>query len=107
MAKQSKKMEKPQTQAETGEFVAVTFTDDMEHAKEYASLLKNNDIPAVLKDEYDSGDEVKNIAVMVPEEFIDEAHVVIESQDAYDDFYDLALEEDDDFGDDSLDEDTF
>jgi hypothetical protein len=32
---------------------------------------------------------------MVPEEFLDEAHVVIESQDAYDDFYDLALEDTD------------
>jgi hypothetical protein len=30
---------------------------------------------------------------MVPEDFLDEAHVVIESQDAYDDFYDFTLEE--------------
>jgi hypothetical protein len=31
---------------------------------------------------------------MVSEEFIDEAHVVIESQQAYDDFYDFAMDED-------------
>ena len=30
---------------------------------------------------------------MVPEDHLDEAHVVIESQDAYEDFYDLALED--------------
>ena len=33
---------------------------------------------------------------MVPEDFLDEAHVVIESQDAYDDFYDFAMEDEDD-----------
>ena len=33
---------------------------------------------------------------MVPEECLDEAHVVIESQDAYDDFYDFALEDESD-----------
>jgi hypothetical protein len=38
----------------------------------------------------------KGIAIMVPEDFLDEAHVVIESQDAYDDFYDFALEDEDD-----------
>ena len=38
----------------------------------------------------------KGIAVMVPEDSLDEAHVVIESQDAYDDFYDLALEDEED-----------
>jgi hypothetical protein len=44
---------------------------------------------------------------MVSEEFLDEAHVVIESQHAYDDFYDFAMEEDDeaDFDDDFFDDD--
>ena len=30
----------------------VTFTDDMELAKEYETLLKNNDIPELTKSEY-------------------------------------------------------
>ena len=49
----------------------------------------------------------KAIAVMVPEDSLDEAHVVIESQDAYDDFYDFALEEeiDDDFDSDLFEDD--
>jgi hypothetical protein len=43
---------------------------------------------------------------MVPEDFLDEAHVIIESQHAYDDFYDYALEEDDgDFDDDFFEDD--
>jgi len=33
---------------------------------------------------------------MVPEEYLDEAHVVIESQQAYDDFYDFALDDETD-----------
>ena len=41
---------------------------------------------------------------MVPEEYIDEAHVVIESQQAYDDFYDFALEEE---NEEDFDEDFF
>ena len=46
---------------------------------------------------------------MVPEDFLDEAHVVIESQDAYDDLCDYAMdeEEDLDFGSDMLDDDEF
>ena len=30
---------------------------------------------------------------MVSEEFIDEAHVIIESQHTYDDFYDFSMED--------------
>ena len=45
-------------------------------------------------------------AMLKEEECLDEAHVVIEAQDAYDDFYDLALDEDaEDFDDGFLDED--
>jgi len=46
--------------------------------------------------------------VMVPEDYLDEAHVIIESQNAYDDFYDFALEdqEEEDF-DSQLFEDEF
>jgi hypothetical protein len=44
-------------------------------------------------------------AIMVPEECADEATVIIESQDAYDDFYDFALEDDkDDFDVDFFDD---
>jgi hypothetical protein len=43
---------------------------------------------------------------MVPEEFLDEAHVVIESQDAYDDFYDFSLDDEEDSSDD-FDPDVF
>lgn len=93
---------KKDTQSKLQDLVAVTITNDLEEAKDHEALLKNSDIPAVIKEQADSRD----FAVMVPEENIDEAHVVIESQEAYDDFYDFALEneEEDDFGDDIFEE---
>jgi len=91
MAKRSRKNQK--SQAKVKEFVVVTFVEDIEQARDYETLLRVNDIPAVIKEQVDPSLSTKGIAVMVPEDFLDEAHVVIESQDAYDDFYDLALEE--------------
>lgn len=93
MTKHSKKGDK--SQAKVKDFVIVTFADDLEQAREYETLLRVNDIPAVVKEQLDPSMSSKGIAIMVPEDFIDEAHVVIESQDAYDDFYDFALEDED------------
>lgn len=95
MAKRSKKTEKTQTKPQ--EFIIVTFAEGLQQAKEYEALLKSNDIPVIIKEQDKSGQVGSNgIAVMVPEDFLDESHVVIESQDAYDDFYDFALEDEDD-----------
>ena len=106
MAKQYKKSQK--TEARLQEYVTAAFTEDMEQAKNYEVLLKSNDIPAIIKQQDKDSDESmgKNIAVMVPEDFLDETHVIIESQDAYDDFYDFALESegDGDFDDELLDD---
>ncbi|MHC4655454.1 MAG: putative signal transducing protein [Planctomycetota bacterium] len=94
MAKRYKKNRKSQTEIQ--DFVVVAFIDDLEQAKEYEALLKTNDIPAVIDEQNGQPDGTKGIAVMVPEDFLDEAHVVIESQNAYDDFYDFALEDETD-----------
>jgi hypothetical protein len=91
MDKRSKKNPKAQTKLK--EFVVVTIVDEIEQAKEYESLLKVNDIPALVKEQLDPSTNIKGIVVMVPEDCLDEAHVVIESQDAYDDFYDFGMEE--------------
>ncbi|HNS19726.1 MAG TPA: hypothetical protein PKH24_04465 [Sedimentisphaerales bacterium] len=78
------------------ELVAVAFLDEMDQAREYETLLRLNDIPAVIKEQLDPCGEGKAIAIMVPEECLDEAHVVIESQDAYDDLCDFTMDEDED-----------
>ncbi len=104
MAKRPQKTRKSQTSSQ--ELVIVTFAKNLEQAKDYEALLKANDIPAMIRHGHESEHaEDKGIAVMVPEDSLDEAHVVIESQDAYDDFYDLALEEDE--GDSDLDSELF
>ena len=95
MVRRSKKTEKSQTKLQ--DFVIVTITEDLEQAQDRETLLKNNDIPATIKEQNDEATNTPGFAVTVPEEFLDEAHVVIESQDAYDDFYDFALEEEDDY----------
>jgi hypothetical protein len=91
------------------EYVVVAFVDDMEQAREYETLLRLNDIPAVIREQLDGGADGKAVAIMVPEDFLDEAHVVIESQDAYDDLCDYTMDEEDDldFDSDLLDEDEF
>jgi hypothetical protein len=79
----------------------------MEQATEYKSLLGASDISATITEPEANEISSKEIAVMVPEEFLDEAHVIIESQHAYDDFYDLSLDNEDegDFDDDFFEED--
>lgn len=86
------------------ELVIVAVVDTMEEAKEYELLLKSNDIPAMVKREEKEFADGKCYAVMAPEELADEAHVIIESQDAYDDFYDFAA---DDENEDDFDGDVF
>ena len=102
MAKRPQKGRKSQTKVQ--ELVTVAFADNADQAKDYETILKSNDIPVIIREQDEQETNGKVIAVMVPEDFIDEAHVVIESQDAYDDFYDLALEDEDE-GD--IDSDLF
>lgn len=91
MTKRSPKMQKTQTKMQ--DLVVVASVGDLDQGKDYETLLKNNNIPAVIKKQNNESANAEGFVVMVPEDFLDEAHVVIESQDAYDDFYDLALED--------------
>ena len=105
MAKRSKKGHR--SQAKLQGYVVVAFADDLEQAREFKSLLETNDVSAIISEQKEPALDSKEIAVMVPEDFLDEAHVIIESQQAYDDFYDYALEEDGGDFDDELFEDDF
>jgi hypothetical protein len=105
MAKRSKKAHR--SQAKLQGYVVVAFADDLEQAREFKSLLEVNDVSAIISEQKEPTLGSKEIAVMVPEDFLDEAHVIIESQQAYDDFYDYALDEGEggDFDDDLFDDD--
>ncbi len=105
MAKRSKKGHR--SQAKMQGYVVVTFAENMEQAREYKTLLEVNDVSAIINEQDEQSLGSNEIAVMVPEDFLDEAHVIIESQNAYDDFYDYSLEEEeeDDFDDELFEED--
>jgi len=104
MAKRSKKGQR--SQAKLQGYVVVAFADDLEQAREFKSLLEVNDVSAIISEQKEQSLGSKEIAVMVPEDYLDEAHVIIESQQAYDDFYDYALDDEDggDFNDDLFDD---
>jgi len=93
MSKRSKKGHKSNAKLEG--YVVVAFSEDMDQAREYKTLLESNDIPATIVEQNEHAVGSREIAVMVSEEFLDEAHVIIESQHAYDDFYDLSMEDED------------
>jgi hypothetical protein len=106
MAKRPPKSRKSRTNLQ--ELVVITFAENLEEAKEYETLLESNDIPTTIREQGGESEDSQGIAIMVPEDYLDEAHVVIESQDAYDDFYDFGLEdEDEDDFDSELFEDDF
>lgn len=78
------------------DFVTVVFVEDIEQARQCREVLRSNEVPAIIKKDATGNLGGHGIAVMVPEDSLDEAHVLIESKDAYDDFYDLAFEDDED-----------
>lgn len=80
------------------ELVVIANADDLEQARDFETLLKNNDIPVLVKQEETESAGRRVISILVPEEYVDEAHVVIESQSAYDDFYDLTVDDEEQFG---------
>lgn len=105
MPKRSKKGHR--SQAKMQGYVVVTFAENMEQAREYKTLLEINDVSAIINEQDEQSLGSNEIAIMVPEDFLDEAHVIIESQNAYDDFYDYSLEdeESDDFDEELFEED--
>lgn len=99
MAKRTQK--KVKTKENLEGYVIVTFADGFDQASKYESLLKDNDIPAVIHKHDDS----EGLSVMVPEDLIDEAQILIDSENNYNDIYDVMISEDDQADNDYLDSD--
>lgn len=76
------------------ELVTVAFAEDADLATHYKELLNENDIPAAIKTRPDPDLPYQGIAVMVPEDYLDEAHILIESKNSIVDFFDMAFDED-------------
>ena len=92
MTERRKKKHSEQTSLK--EFVTVAYAEDMDLAKQYKKMLKADGIPVAIKTQSETSGHFPGIAVMVPEDYLDEAHVLIESHSAYDDFYDTAFHDD-------------
>lgn len=90
-----KRGDRSTTRPKEKDYAIVTVAEDMEQARDCRDLLEENDIPAVVR-EQDGASGETCIAVLVPEEYLDEAHVIVESRDTYDDSYDLGVDEDED-----------
>ncbi len=98
------------------EFVPVIYARNLTEAEFYKGLLASNDIPAIIEDE--AGEVIgmptsvvgQGVAVLVPDEMLDEASEIIAEHDdteedaELDEYEDMEDEADDDL-DEDLDED--
>jgi len=76
------------------ELVTVAFAEDMELAKQYQELLEDNEIVARIKRQPEMAESgFSDIAIMVPEDSLDEAHSLISEKASYDDFFDMILDD--------------
>jgi len=84
------------------EYTTVAIVEDMEFAEEFRDVLDKSDIPAVLSTQRGGKSEIMGVAIMVPPQLSERAMMIIESQQALDDFMDVAFNEDenDDYFDD-------
>jgi hypothetical protein len=81
-------------QSAVKDYVTVAFAEDMDVAREYQKILEEHQIPTVVKNQGRSEDGTSlGIAMMVPEEFLDEAYALISEEASFDDFFDAAFGE--------------
>jgi hypothetical protein len=73
-------------------FQLCAFSEDLEEAKQFRALLRENNISALIKRKTLSGD-IPGFGVYASEDDMDEAQVILESHSAYSDFYEIAFEE--------------
>jgi hypothetical protein len=105
IAMASNRNKKQSSRTPLKEFVTVAFAEDMDLAKDYKKLLNDESIPVAIKNQSNDAGFL-GIAVMVPEDHLDEAHILIESRGACNDFYDMVFGQTD-FEDEDFDEDIF
>lgn len=74
------------------DFVTVAFAEDMELAKQYQELLETNEISVKLKRQPEMAENgFSDIAILVPEELLDEAHSLISERANYEDYFDMVF----------------
>jgi hypothetical protein len=72
------------------DLVTVAYVEDMELAERYRFMLLENAIPAVIHKTESSGNtKFSDIALQVPEEFVDQAYNLLTQQAVCDDFFSM------------------
>ena len=77
------------------EYVTVAIAEDIDLANEYRDILARNDIPAVTATQKSYSSAVLGIAVMVPENRLEQAQEIIESHQEFDHFLNDAFNDPD------------
>ncbi len=81
------------------DFVTVAFAEDMDLAKEYKQMLAGHEIPVAIKRQPEMAQNgFSDIAILVPESLLDEAHELISEEASYDDFFDMIFDDSDSQG---------
>lgn len=73
------------------DYVTVAIADDVDLANDYRDILIKNNIPAVTATQKSYSMAVIGIAVMVPENLLDQAQRIVESEQDFDNFLDDAF----------------
>ncbi|MBC8378692.1 MAG: hypothetical protein H8E62_05910 [Planctomycetes bacterium] len=77
------------------DFITVAFAEDMDLAKQYKQMLTDHEIPVAIRRQPEMAQNgFSDIAILVPESLLDEAHTLISEQSSYDDFFDMAFRDD-------------
>jgi hypothetical protein len=77
------------------DYVTVAIAEDTDLANEYRDILAKNDIPAVTATQKSYSSSVLGVAVMVPENYLEQAQEVIESRQEFDHFVNDAFNDPD------------
>jgi hypothetical protein len=83
------------------DYVTAAVAEDIDLANEYRDVLAENNIPAVTAARKSYSSAGSAIAVMVPENYLQQAQEIIESRQEFDHFIDDAFNEPQQWADDS------
>jgi hypothetical protein len=72
-------------------FVTVALAEDVELARDYVQMLRNNEIPARFRVNEDLI-EGSRVAILVPDDLIEQAQIFIQARCSGPDFYDYAFD---------------
>jgi hypothetical protein len=79
------------------DYLTVAIAEDVDLANEYKDILAKHDIPAVTVTQKSYSSGIIGTAVMVPEDYLEQAQEIIESQQNFDNFLDDAFNDHDDW----------